>query len=123
MLRQRHRDDWSLPGGLLDRGEAPDTAVRRELREELGLEVEVGSPTATLVDPHVRRVDVIYRIDLPARIEVEPRGEAFQAQWIRPEFLGEGSEATAAALAEMASAVRAGATGVTSGRLLAPPTT
>jgi ADP-ribose pyrophosphatase YjhB (NUDIX family) len=32
---------WSLPGGLLEIGEAPEEGAKREVREELGLEVDV----------------------------------------------------------------------------------
>ncbi len=31
---------WSLPGGALETGESLDTGVRREVREETGLEIE-----------------------------------------------------------------------------------
>jgi len=34
--------EWSLPGGLVELGESLDEAVRREVREECGIEVQVG---------------------------------------------------------------------------------
>ncbi|MEU9074402.1 NUDIX domain-containing protein [Kitasatospora sp. NPDC048538] len=36
-----YKDGWDLPGGMLE-DEEPDLALRRELREELRLDVEVG---------------------------------------------------------------------------------
>jgi len=33
---------WSLPGGALELGENLEAGIRREIREEVGLEVEIG---------------------------------------------------------------------------------
>lgn len=36
------KGEWSLPGGLLHLGESLEEAVRREVKEETGLDVELG---------------------------------------------------------------------------------
>lgn len=39
LLGRNDRDEWELLGGRLESGESPDEAVRREIREEAGLDV------------------------------------------------------------------------------------
>jgi len=89
LLRQPHRPGWSLPGGLLDRGESAAQAVQRELREEIGLEVQVGRPVTVVVDAALRRVDVLYRLRVDSELGERVGGEATSARWMRPEEIDE----------------------------------
>ncbi len=41
--KEPYKDHWSLPGGGVEPGERVREAVRREVLEETGLEVDVGS--------------------------------------------------------------------------------
>jgi 8-oxo-dGTP pyrophosphatase MutT (NUDIX family) len=42
LVKPNYRDHWSLPGGILEEGEPPHEACRREVLEELGLDITPG---------------------------------------------------------------------------------
>lgn len=57
------KDYWVLPGGVIEYDEDPSVAIRREVKEETGLDVSVGRVfTAYLIDndPRGNSIDIVY---------------------------------------------------------------
>lgn len=59
VLLRNERDEWELPGGKLEPGEDPAACVRREIQEELGLDVEVGDILDCWLYDIAGRVEVV----------------------------------------------------------------
>jgi NAD+ diphosphatase len=63
---------WQLPGGYAESGESPDQTLRREIREELGVEVELIAVVGTYVREFDHSINIAFRIDIPiSQIEID----------------------------------------------------
>jgi ADP-ribose pyrophosphatase YjhB (NUDIX family) len=92
LIRQPPGHGWSIPGGLMDRGENPIEAAARELHEEVGIKVDVNDlvplvPSA-VVHVHGRWVDCVFEARVPPDTPVTvDGGEVIEAAWYRLDAL------------------------------------
>jgi ADP-ribose pyrophosphatase YjhB (NUDIX family) len=52
---------WGIPGGFLNKGEQPEAAIRRELKEEIGIEVEAVELLFARTLPRPRQIEIYFR--------------------------------------------------------------
>lgn len=78
--------EWGLPGGWLNRNEAPDVGALRELREETGLTAVLGPAVAVQHDPVTAYIGISYVATLqPGTLQLSH--ELTEARWFVHEAL------------------------------------
>ena len=78
---------WEFPGGKLRPGETLPECLRRELREELGVEVTVGEPIETVTWRYPERTVILHFFRCRLAVgRVTPR-EGQAMAWVKPEEL------------------------------------
>jgi len=91
MVKPVYRQGWSLPGGLIDRGEAAADAAVREFWEELGLRIRVEKQPWVVFDSTMRQVEMVFRGELIDEIDLDSitvrSDELDDVGWFSPDEL------------------------------------
>jgi 8-oxo-dGTP diphosphatase len=83
LIRRRDNGRWSLPGGIVDWGEdIPDT-IKRELKEETGLDLVkirrlVGVYSAPDRDPRIHSICIVAEVDADGDMQPEDTLEVLE---------------------------------------------
>src|SRR5260221_3275956 len=85
---RRDIDWWNLPGGGMEAGETVDEALRREVREETGLEVEVGQLVGVYSKPQKQEVVLTFRCQVTGG-SLQPTEEISESRYFPPNALPE----------------------------------
>lgn len=84
----RHGLKWEFPGGKVEPGETPKDALKRELREELGIEASIGPEIARYEQCVTGRPPLVLLFHRVESFEGEPEPRTFQQiLWEKPEAL------------------------------------
>jgi 8-oxo-dGTP diphosphatase len=100
LVRVRQNQHWYLPGGKIEDHESPPSALQRELREELGIELEPASIKYlyTVVGPAYGESGLVELVCFAGQWTGVPQahGEVSEVEWL--EFSDTGKLAPAVQL-------------------------
>ncbi|HEX9545348.1 MAG TPA: NUDIX hydrolase [Pyrinomonadaceae bacterium] len=105
LLHHRFRpgSGWGMPGGFIEQGEQPEAALRRELREEVGLEIQELKLFTTRAFRKTKQIEIVFRCR--ALGETDQLGfEIKRAAWFYPHELPKELPAEQARLIKLALA-------------------
>lgn len=85
--RPRYAGEWSLPKGKLDKGESPDTAAIREVREETGCRAIITGFAGISHYYHGQNPKFVlyWKMKPEGECAFEPSEEVDQLEWLPPE--------------------------------------
>ena len=88
LLKHRFRPGtgWGVPGGFIETGEQPEAGLRRELREEVGLEIEKLKLFTTRAFRRPQQIEIVFTARAVGTTE-QLSFEIREAGWFAPDEL------------------------------------
>lgn len=89
LIRRSDNGKWALPGGMVNWGEDIETSIRRELKEETGLDITkvrrlVGVYSAPERDGRVHSICVVVEVDATGNLQAEDTIEVLDVKAFEP---------------------------------------
>ena len=78
---------WDLPGGFVEESETPGHAVRRELQEETGLELETAELARIDIEPYGDKFVFSVTYHVTATGDPAPADDVVELRWFAPQEL------------------------------------
>lgn len=88
VIQRRDNGAWEPPGGVLELGESITDGLRREVREETGLEIEPGALTGVYKNMSRAVIALVFRCRT-AGGELSETDETKDARWLTPQEVRE----------------------------------
>ncbi len=93
LVFQDSKGEWEMPGGGWEHDEEPEACLRREIKEEAGLDlVEISAPVCMYVDhrpPAYYKLSIAFRVRVMAGVPVPADDDIVAYRYVtREEFLG-----------------------------------
>ncbi len=83
---------WGIPGGLMDYKETPESAAKREIMEELGVEIKITKKSNKIYNVLPTKYHKLHGLNIVfyARItkgQPKPKDETQEVKWFKPSEL------------------------------------